>query len=82
MDRGSRTPLTHVLAFLERLDQAHIWYRLEHVRDSLMVCVTVPGERWEIEFFADGQIEVERFLRSGPIADASSLDALFANRDG
>ena len=26
-----------------------------------MVLVAVPGERWEVEFFADGEIEVEIF---------------------
>jgi hypothetical protein len=32
-----------------------------------MVLVTVPGERWEVEFFADGSIEVERFISNGEI---------------
>lgn len=26
-----------------------------------MVHVTVPGERWEIEYFADGHVEIEIF---------------------
>lgn len=30
-----------------------------------MVRVDVPGERWEIDYFADGEIEVERFTSLG-----------------
>ena len=30
-----------------------------------MVTVAVPGERWEIEFFEDGHVEVEKFLSQG-----------------
>ena len=70
--------LRRALAFLDRLEAAHIWYRLGHIRDSLLVEVAVPGERWEIEFFPDGQIEVERYLSSGTIEGAEALDSLFA----
>jgi hypothetical protein len=66
-----------VLRLLERLEAHNIAYRLEHVRDSLMVAVAVPGERWEIEFFEDGQVEVECFVSSGGIEDARSIEDLF-----
>lgn len=66
------------LAFLDRLEKAHIWYRLEHVRDSLVVTISVPGERWEVEFFADDHVEVERFTSSGSIESEAALDELFA----
>jgi hypothetical protein len=42
-----------------------------------MVIVAVPGERWEIEFFEDDHVEVERFVSSGTIEDESALDDLF-----
>lgn len=38
----------------------------------------VPGERWEIEFLPDGEIEVEKFVSLGEIAGAESLEGLFA----
>ena len=69
--------LGHVLRLLERLEAHNISYRLEHVRDSLMVAVAVPGERWEIEIFEDGRMEIERFTSSGAIEDASSIEELF-----
>jgi hypothetical protein len=51
-----------LLDFLTRLERAHIHYALEHNRDdAIMVNVATPGERWEIEFFADGHTEVEIF---------------------
>ena len=57
--------LKKLVDFLEKLESLKIHYALEHNRsDSIMVLVAVPGERWEIEFFPDGHIEVEVFSRS------------------
>jgi hypothetical protein len=45
-----------------------------------MVHVTAnPSERWEVEFFADGSVEVEVFSRDGDIrAGDEVLEELFA----
>jgi len=67
-----------LLEFLDRLDEAHIYYRLNKVRDAIMVEIAVPGSRWEVEFFEDGSIEVEEFTSAGGIRDESALDVLFA----
>lgn len=73
------TVFTTFLTFLEKLDTQHISYTLAHNReDALTVCVAVPGERWEIEFFSDGSVEVEKFVSSGEIHDTGSLEDLFA----
>ncbi|HEX8599441.1 MAG TPA: hypothetical protein VF952_13100 [Chloroflexia bacterium] len=77
MKTATRNSLAKLLTFLDRLEEAHISYRLDHVRDSVMVIVAVPGERWEIEFFEDDHVEVERFISSGSIEDESALDELF-----
>ena len=51
-----------LLNFLDELERARIYYRLERNRpEAIMVRVDIPGERWEVEFFADGSIEVEVF---------------------
>ena len=42
-----------------------------------MVVVAVPGQRLEIEFFADGQVEVERFVSPDAIEGAEALAAVF-----
>lgn len=39
-----------------------------------MVCVTVPGERWEVEFLNDGSVEV--FRSEGTIHGAEALDGM------
>ena len=71
-------PLRKLLTFLDKLEQDKVWYRLEHVRDSVMVLIAIPGERWEVEFFDDGSIEVERFRSSGEIEGEDALDLLKA----
>lgn len=48
----------------------------------MMVLVTVPGERWEIEFFADDSVEVEVFKSSGEIKGELKLERLFAEFTG
>ncbi len=69
--------LGKVLQFLDRLEATKIWYRLEHVRDSLMVIVDVPGCRYEVEFFENGEVKIERFESTGvEAADDEVLDRL------
>ena len=77
-----RSSLGTLLRFLDQLDLAKIAYRLERVRDSIMVVVAVPGERWEVEFFDDGQVEVERFSSTGMIEGEDVLDRLLAEHSG
>ena len=73
--------LDKVLKFLARLEAAKLWYRLEHVRESLMVVVAVPGERWEVEFFEDGHVEYERFRSTGVNRDEEELDRLLKEQE-
>jgi hypothetical protein len=72
-------PFEAVLAFVDRLEAAKVWRRLEVVRDALMVVAVVPGEHWEVEFFPDGHVEVERFRSNGEIAGSEVLQELFAD---
>ncbi|MBQ7131370.1 MAG: hypothetical protein IJO29_02260 [Oscillospiraceae bacterium] len=65
-----------LLDFLNKLDENNVHYRLNKVRDSIMVEVAIPGERWEIEFFTNGNVEVEKFISQGIILDESALNDL------
>jgi hypothetical protein len=66
-----------LLAFLERLEGRRLNYTLKHVRDSVMIEIAVPGERWEIEFFDNGEVEIERFVSTGvDKIDDDALDRL------
>lgn len=61
-DAPTYTKLTN---FIEKLNEAKIDYRLTSVRGGIvMVQLAIPGERWEIEFMPDGQVEVEKFISS------------------
>jgi len=42
-----------------------------------MVSVAVPGERWEIEFSDDGDVDVERFVSTDGVRGKESLAELF-----
>jgi hypothetical protein len=63
--------------FLNKLDDLKIYYRLNKVRDAIMVEIAVPGERWEVEFMVDDTILVERFKSDGEINGESELEVLF-----
>lgn len=68
-----------LLDFLAKLGERKIPYRLSCWREeAIMVELATPGERWEIEFFADGHVEVERFRSDGRIADESAFADLFS----
>jgi hypothetical protein len=59
-------PMQKLLDFLCELNNRKIFYKLSHARnEAIMVEVAVPGERWEVEFFADSHVEVEVFGSNG-----------------
>jgi hypothetical protein len=67
-----------LLTFLSELEERKVHFTLEHNRaEAIMVLVAVPGERWEIEFFSDGTLEVEIFSAgTGVISDARAQELL------
>ncbi len=73
-----RESLGKLLDFIDELKALKLWYRLDKVRDAIMIQVAVPGERWEIEFFEDGHVELERFHSDGEIDDEHGLRAILA----
>ena len=69
--------MNKLLKFLTDLESAHIRFTLEHNRtDTIMVLIVVPGERWEVEFYPDGEVEVEVF-RSAGMSGETELTRLF-----
>jgi hypothetical protein len=70
-----------LLAFLNRLDAARVQYTLGHTRpESVMVDISLPGWRWEVEFMLDGSIEIERYQSvAGVEDDPQLLEDLFAD---
>ena len=74
----SQQPFCKLTGLLKQLDQDNIQYTLASHRDgAIMVLIPVPGERWEVEFFEDGSVEVERFISNGEIGGEKALQDLF-----
>ena len=75
--------MNNLIEFLQKLEDKKIYYRLNKIRDdAIMIEVTVPGQRWEIEYNTYGDtsnytIEIEKFLSDGTIYDSSELEVLF-----
>lgn len=71
--------MKELIKFLDILEEKKIYYKLNKVRDAIMVDIAVPGERWEVEFFQNGDIVVEKFISQCKIYDKSELEFLFDN---
>jgi hypothetical protein len=69
--------LNGLIDFLDRLEDAKIYYRLNKIRDSILIEIAVPGERWEVEFMSDGEIVIEKFLSNGQIFGEEEISLLF-----
>lgn len=69
--------MTKLIRFLDELENRKIYYKLNKIRDSILVEIAVPGQRWEVEFFDDDRVEIEIFMSDGNILDESSIALLF-----
>jgi hypothetical protein len=56
------SPMESLFALLDELESKSIYFVLARNRsDAISVCVSVPGERIEIDVLVDGEMEVSRF---------------------
>jgi hypothetical protein len=63
-----------LLDFLNRLDAARVHYTLLHTRpEPVMVDISLPGWRWEVEFMFNGSTEVERCKSVTGVEDDPAL---------
>ncbi len=57
--------LSDLLSFLAEVED-DVDYALEVDRpDAVTVEIATPGQRWEIQFMTNGEIEVEKFVSDG-----------------
>jgi hypothetical protein len=71
--------LSSLLNFTSRLEENQIFYELhKYSHRKIMVTITVPGERWEVEFGEGGDMAVEKFVSSGGVGSHERLPELFA----
>jgi len=69
--------MNNLFDLLNRLEEKKIFFKLSRIRESILVEVTVPGQRWEIEFFEDNHFEIEKFLSDGTIYNGKKIEELF-----
>ncbi len=59
------------------MKEANIFFKLaHHLDDATTFEVAVPGQRWEIDCYDNGTVEVEVFRSDGSILDEAALDRL------
>ena len=77
------TSMNEFIELLEKLEEKGIFYKLSKSRiHTIMIEVSVPGQRWEIEYNTYGeskkcQIEIEKFVSNGALYDETELKTLF-----
>jgi hypothetical protein len=74
--------MTHpIFDLVTKLDGGHLAYALSrHRPDSILVSVTVVGQRIEIDVFDDGHMEISRFVGNEDIEGGAELiDAILAS---
>ena len=60
--------------FLRRLEEAKVHFTLaRHREDTVLVTLTLVGERVEVDVFEDGHMEVSRFPGSEDIVGGAEL---------
>lgn len=65
------------MSFLRNWKRKRFTLSWDKIRDSILVEVVIPGERWEIEFFENGAVEIEKFKSDGQMYDETEIDILF-----
>jgi len=69
--------MNKLIDFLNELEDKKIHYKLAKYCDEyIMVEITVPGERWEVEFSSD-DVRIEKFKSDGTLFDESEIKNLF-----
>lgn len=65
---------------MRRCNNEKVYQFFRKTRDDYVrVDVSVPGERWEVEFAADGDIVIERFQSMGDVEGEEAIKYLFDN---
>jgi hypothetical protein len=73
-----------IYSLLRKLEDAKIHFTLgRHREDSVLVTLTLVGERVEVDVFADGRMEISRFPGSEDVVGGAELidELIQKNRD-
>lgn len=69
--------MERLINFLDKLEERKIYFDLAKIRDSILVEISVPGQKWEVEFMKDGSVEIEKFCTEGVLLGEEELEVLF-----
>lgn len=70
--------LAELQAFVLQLQETKTYFRLTSEREgAVMFNIAVPTGRWEVEFFADREPEIEIFESNGEIFGPEKLEELW-----
>lgn len=70
--------MKELISFLNKLEEKKIFYQISKIRnESILIEITVPGQKWEVEFMENGDVEIEKFLSNGTIYGNDELAQLF-----
>jgi len=63
---------------LKALDEDKIWYAIRRgdADETILVEVSVPGQKWEIRLSSDGSINIKKFISDGIIFDEKEIPQL------
>jgi hypothetical protein len=80
----SSNGLGKLLAFVGEVRALGLPYRLSQSRESCITLEVFPlRERWEIDFFEDGTVEVDQFIPVGEPLEVAEIGSLVRRlRDG
>lgn len=75
----SPAPFEKLLDTIASLQRAKIPYSLAVTRDdAITILATVPGQRWEIDVFRNGSVDLDVFQSEGGIQSEERLTELVA----
>ena len=75
---GGVYEMNNLFDLLNRLEEKKIFFKLSRIRESILVEVTVPGQRWENRISSrDNHFEIDKFLSDGTIYNGKKIEELF-----
>lgn len=74
--KSKMASMKKLLEFTDFLAEKDINYRFNEESDNWLIEIFVPGQRWEVEFLPNGEVQVEKFISEGHIYSESVLAEL------
>lgn len=71
------SPISQLLDMLDMLEAAGIYYRLRYSTPrAISVDIALPDARWELDYFEDGKVYIEKLVSQGGVGGSSMMAEL------